>query len=72
MARDRDERPTVGTNNNKRNKEKKGATDAAPDPRDAPTPGGETRDPRPGTGVGGIAEAVYDDAIEEAVEGIHG
>ncbi len=72
MARDRDEGPTVETHNNKRNKKKKGAAPVAPDPRDAPTPGGEARDTRPGTGVAGIAEAVYDDAIEEAVEGIHG
>jgi len=55
--------PTKGT---------KPATDTALDARDEQVPREKTRDTRAGTGAEGTPEAVYDDAIEEAVEDIHG
>ncbi len=55
--------PTKGT---------KPATDTAPDARDKQAPREKTRDTRPDTGTEGTPKAVYDEAIEEAVEDIHG
>lgn len=60
------------TTNGKMNKEQRTATDVVPDARDAPVPREETDDPRPGPGAAGTAKASHDEAIEKAVEGVHG
>ncbi len=62
----------VETNSDKMNNDKKSATAGTSDARDAPTPGGETRETRPATGAPAISKGTHDEAIEEAVEDIHG
>lgn len=62
----------MGTTNNTMNEDEKSATDAASEKREGPAPGDDRRAMRPDTGGGGIAKAVHDEAIEEAVAGIHG
>ncbi len=54
------------------NKEKKAVTDAAGDPRDEAVPRRGVRETRPDSDVTPSSEAAHDEAIEEAVEGIHG
>jgi hypothetical protein len=72
MTRDGDEGDTVGTTNNTMNKDEKSATDTASEKRQGLVPGDDRRARRIATGGGGIAKVVHDEAIEEAVKGIHG
>ncbi|MDQ6908837.1 MAG: hypothetical protein M3176_18625 [Chloroflexota bacterium] len=53
-------------------KDKKPAPDTVPDAPGERTPPEKARDPRSDTGAEGTSKAVYDDAIEEAAEDIHG
>lgn len=60
------------TTNDKRNNAQRPATQVAPGAPDAPVRIEGTHDPQPGTGAAGTTKETHDEAIEEAVEGIHG